>query len=77
MQRQAKIRASGLAANFSVVVYRRFSVRQGFTFSAMNRENIVGCVLQAHERRVRAQQEHPADGARRAAAYAGVVRYSA
>ena len=37
----------------------------------------MGAGLQAHERRVRAQQEHPADGARRAAAYAGVVRYSA
>jgi len=43
VQRQAKIRASGLAANFSVADYRSFSVRQGFTFSAMNRENIVGC----------------------------------
>ena len=32
--------------------------------------------LQAHERRVRAQQEHPADGARRAAAYAGVRHLS-
>ena len=37
----------------------------------------MGAGLQAHERRVRAQQEHPADGARRAAAYASVVRYSA
>ena len=61
-----------MTTNFSVAAYRSFSVRQGFTFSAMNRENIVGCGLQAHERRVRAQQEHPADGARRAAAYAGV-----
>ena len=32
----------------------------------------MGAGLQAHKRRVRAQQEHPADGARRAAAYAGV-----
>ena len=37
----------------------------------------MGAGLQAHKRRVRAQQEHPADGARRAAAYASVVRYSA
>jgi len=43
VQRQAEIRASGLAVNFSHAVYRSFSVRQGFTSSAMNRENIVGC----------------------------------
>ena len=34
----------------------------------------MGAGLQGQLRRVRAQQEHPADGARRAAAYAGVRR---